>query len=184
MRTEDVLSRGALAGSPNGQRSPDRIASGRPSHHSGHPCRRARTATVRRGSSGPAVDLVDEHGRVGIREHAAIQFGPRGAHLLRPSRTALGRPVRWQAALWISHWTPPVGRSSLETWIIRNPKRKRGKGTSSRFGVRWLDAAFVLRQLCFLHDSRWRSGEKERHSQSGVKPPHSKESRPFWSAVA
>jgi hypothetical protein len=32
--------------------------------------------------------------------------------------------------------------------------------------------------LCILHDSCWRSGEKERHSQSGVKPPHSKESRP------
>jgi hypothetical protein len=25
-----------------------------------------------------------------------------------------------------------------------------------------------------LHDNCWRSGEKERHSQSGVKPPHSK----------
>jgi hypothetical protein len=35
-----------------------------------------------------------------------------------------------------------------------------------------------LRQLCILHDSCWRSGEKERHSQSGVKPPHSKESEP------
>jgi hypothetical protein len=53
----------------------------------------------------------------------------------------------------------------------------KGSG-SSRFGVRWLDAAFVLRQLCFLHDSRWSSGEKERHSQSGVKPPHSKEGGP------
>jgi hypothetical protein len=39
--------------------------------------------------------------------------------------------------------------------------------------VRWLDAAFVLRQPCVLHDSCWRNGEKERHSQSGVKPPHS-----------
>jgi hypothetical protein len=47
-------------------------------------------------------------------------------------------------------------------------------GVGSRFGLRWLDAAFVLRQLCILHVSCWMSGEKERHSQSGVKPPHSK----------
>ena len=36
-----------------------------------------------------------------------------------------------------------------------------------------------MRQLFILHDSCWRSGGKERHSQSGVKPPHSKESGPF-----
>jgi hypothetical protein len=47
-------------------------------------------------------------------------------------------------------------------------------GVGSRFGLRRLDAAFVLRQLCILHVSCWMSGEKERHSQSGVKPPHSK----------
>jgi len=42
----------------------------------------------------------------------------------------------------------------------------------------YLDAALVLRQLYFLPDDCSRGGEKERHSQSGVKPPHSKGSRP------
>ena len=50
-------------------------------------------------------------------------------------------------------------------------------------GLRRLDAAFVLRQLCILHDGRRRSGEKERHSQSGVKPPHSKKAN-RWANTA
>jgi hypothetical protein len=41
---------------------------------------------------------------------------------------------------WILHLRPLV---SVDVLLV-----------SLRFGVRWLDAAFVLRQLCFLHDSR------------------------------
>jgi hypothetical protein len=29
-----------------------------------------------------------------------------------------------------------------------------------------LEAVFVLRQLCMVHDGCWRSGQKERHSQA------------------
>jgi hypothetical protein len=36
-------------------------------------------------------------------------------------------------------------------------------------------APLSLRQLCILHDSCWTSGEKKRQSQSGAKPPQSKE---------
>ncbi len=74
---------------------------------------------------------------------------------------------RRSANTWASTGTHPSTKARPRRFVYhgdgfgeKGPGR--GAGGSSRFGVRWLDAAFVLRQVWVLHDSCWRSREKRK----------------------